>query len=40
MFDNTGPFLPQGTVSGGNNNFAPEYDSIGRFVYAGLTVNF
>lgn len=40
IFDNLGPFLPDGTVSGGSNNFANEYGSIGRFVYGGITLHF
>jgi outer membrane receptor protein involved in Fe transport len=40
VFNNLGPFLPQGTVSGGANNFASEYGSIGRFVYGGVRLKF
>lgn len=40
IFDNLGPFLPDGTVSGGTNNFASEYGSIGRFLYFGATFSF
>ncbi len=40
IFNNMGPFLPDGTVSGGTNNFASEYGSVGRFVYGGIAIKF
>ena len=40
IFNNMGPFLPEGTISGGTNNFASEYGSIGRFIYGGISVSF
>lgn len=38
IFNNTGPFLPSGTVSGRSGNFHSEYDIVGRFIYAGVSL--
>lgn len=40
LFDNEPPFLPDGSASGNANNFSPEYEVAGRFVYAGLLWRF
>jgi len=38
VFHDTGPFLPDGTDSGGINNFNSAYDPVGRYIYGGVRV--
>ena len=35
----TGPFIPNGLDAGGNRNFDPAYDPIGRFFYGGFKLS-
>lgn len=39
-FNSTSPFLPSGTISGGSQNIAGEYDVIGRYFYTGFELTF
>lgn len=39
IFDNLSPFLPSGTISGGNDNFSGQYDIVGRSVFAGFRLD-
>ncbi len=40
LFDDTGPFFPDGTIQGGSDNHISEFDVLGRFFFAGVEKSF